>query len=118
MDALNKGQLASSVHHVSGGNEAIRYLFKRDQFFAATTPDLVLLDLNMPGIDGWQVLKELRSCDSTRHIPVVVMTSFDYDAEFHTKRGLQADGYIVKPVSLATVNKVMQEIKSLPVQSS
>lgn len=116
MEALNKGQLVNSVHHVSSGDEALRYLFKRTPFDSAATPGLVLLDLNMPGTNGWDVLMQLRQSDLTKHIPVVIMTSSDYDAEFHTRRGLQADGYVIKPISMQTVVEVVKAIKSFRVE--
>ncbi len=90
----------------------MQYLFKREKFVSAITPGLVLLDMHMPRVDGWEVLKQLRVNETTCHIPVVVMTSSDYDKEFHAQRGLQADGYVVKPVSMRSVVEVIEVIRS------
>lgn len=116
LEALNKGHLVNRVFHAKGGKEALSFLFKREQFKSVATPGLVLLDLNMPGTDGWEVIKQIRADETTREIPVVVMTSSDYDAEFHTTRGLQADGYVVKPVNLNTVIEVVKAITSFRVE--
>lgn len=70
-----------SVYRVSDGEEALVYLRRLEPYSAVTRPDLVFLDLNMPRIDGWQVLVAMRDDKSLRSIPVVILTTSCHQAD-------------------------------------
>lgn len=116
MEALRRGKVKNTVHHVKDGAEALRYLFKRDEYEDALRPDLILLDLNMPGIDGRQVLEEIQKDEYLKLIPVVVLTTSSLDQDILSSYGLNANSYVVKPVDLNSFFEVVQSIKSFWVQ--
>lgn len=116
MEALRRGKVKNTVHHVKDGAEALRYLFKQEEFEEALRPDLILLDLNMPGIDGRKVLQEIQQEEHLKLIPVVVLTTSSLDRDILSSYGLNANGYVVKPVDLNSFFEVVQSIKSFWVQ--
>lgn len=99
--ALRKNNIASDVVVTRDGKEALDYLFGdgahqgRDIF---DTPQLVLLDLKLPKIDGIEVLRRIRSMDHTRLLPVVVLTSSDEDQDVLETYSLAVNSYVRKPV--------------------
>jgi CheY-like chemotaxis protein len=114
--ALNRGKLKNTVHHVSSGEEALRYLNRECEHAGAKRPDLILLDLNMPGIDGREVLKQVRNSEDLSIIPIVVLTTSAHDKDILASYGLNANNYVVKPVDLNSFFEVIQSVESFWVQ--
>ncbi|MEZ6062338.1 MAG: response regulator [Planctomycetaceae bacterium] len=119
--ALERGEIRSQVLHAVNGEQALEMLHRTGRFTQCPRPDLVLLDLNMPRIDGRQVLQEVRSDESLRLIPVVVLTTSADERDINAVYSLGANSYIVKPVDLdqffAVVECVQQywfRVASLP----
>ena len=98
--ALRDKRVANTVIWVKDGDEALDYVFRRGAYGDRTTghPRLVLLDLKMPKVDGLEVLKALKGAESTRAIPVVVMTSSREERDLVETYRLGVNSYIVKPV--------------------
>jgi CheY-like chemotaxis protein len=86
-----------------GGDEALRQA-KTEQ------PDLVLLDLMMPGMSGWEVLNNIRTSPELREIPVVIMTAIVPDEEEYRARSMKPNGYMVKPF---TIHELLQEVRKV-----
>jgi len=116
LEAFRRGKIKNTMHHVKDGAEALRYLNKQDEYKDAHRPDLILLDLNMPGIDGREVLKRIQDDESLKLIPVVILTTSAQDKDILTSYGLNANSYVVKPVDLNSFFEVVQSIKSFWVQ--
>ena len=112
LGALKQGKLANSIHHVKDGEEAMRYLLRQGEFSESVRPDLILLDLNMPKMDGREVLDRIRKDESLKQIPVVVLTTSSHDKDIHESDGLAADNYIVKPVDLHRFFDVVIQIEN------
>jgi CheY-like chemotaxis protein len=112
LEALKQGKLQNIVHHVKDGEEAMRYLHQEGEFKDALRPDLILLDLNMPRLDGREVLKRVRADESLKVIPVVVLTTSSHDKDILETYGLAANSYIVKPVDLNSFFEVVKEINN------
>lgn len=110
--ALERGKLANNVHHVKDGVEALDFLLRRDPYPNAPRPDLILLDLNMPRMDGREVLKEVKSNNSLKTIPVVVLTTSDEESDISRAYGLSSNAYIVKPVDLRKFFTVVSDIQN------
>lgn len=110
--ALKQGKLQNKVNHVRDGVEAMEYLHAQGQYANATRPDLILLDLNMPKVDGREVLKRIREDDNLKVIPVVVLTTSSHDKDILESYGLAANNYIVKPVDLNSFFRVVKEINN------
>ena len=85
---------------VRDGDQALAYLRREESFAGAPTPDLVLLDLNLPGRDGREVLSEIKSDPSIRHIPVVVLTTSAAEEDILKSYQLHANAFVTKPVDL------------------
>ena len=112
LQALKQGKLENTVHHVKDGVEAMQFLRKEGDFAGASRPDLILLDLNMPRLDGREVLKQIREDESLKVIPVVVLTTSSHDKDILETYGLTANSYIVKPVDLNSFFEVVRAISN------
>jgi CheY-like chemotaxis protein len=91
--ALRKAQVPNQVVVARDGAEAVDFLFDKD-----LQPQVVLLDLNLPKLDGHEVLRRIRAHESTRHLPVVVLTSSKEDIDIARSYQLGANSYVRKPV--------------------
>jgi CheY-like chemotaxis protein len=85
---------------VNDGDQALAYLRRKPPYCDAPTPDLVLLDLNLPGRDGREVLSEIKSDETLRHIPVVVLTTSAAEDDLLRSYQLHANAFVTKPVDL------------------
>jgi two-component system response regulator len=86
------------LHHVQNGLEALAFLRREDKYNGAPAPDLVLLDLNMPMMDGRQTLAEIVGDEDLQHIPVVVLTNSQFEEDVRDAYKMRASSYIRKPV--------------------
>jgi two-component system response regulator len=109
--ALSKGKISNALYVVNNGEEAIRFLRKEGDYKGVCTPALVLLDLNMPKMDGFQVLKEVKNDENLRSIPIIVLTTSDRDRDIDDAYNLGCNSYIVKPVSFENFIKTVIDIK-------
>jgi len=99
-EALTEGKLAVRLTVARDGLEAMEILHQRNGNAAARRPDLILLDLNLPKMDGRQVLQEIKNDPNLMSIPVVVLTTSAADADILTTYGAHANCYITKPVDM------------------
>ena len=97
-EAFADYKIANRLTVVSNGEDAISYMRKRDRFADATTPDLVLLDLNLPRRDGREVLQDIKADPELRRIPVVILTTSEAEADVIAAYDLHANAYVRKPV--------------------
>ena len=88
------------------------FLRKEGQFANATRPDLILLDLNLPGKDGREVLKEVKEDDNLKKIPIVVLTTSKAEEDILKSYDLHANSYITKPVDFDQFINVIKSIES------
>jgi chemotaxis family two-component system response regulator Rcp1 len=109
--SLSSEKVINELRIASSSEEALEYLQRSKNGDDETLiPDLILLDLNMPGMGGKEFLKCLKSDDKLDAIPVVILTTSDADEDILETFKLQASGYIKKPVSLAEFQAVMQSL--------
>ena len=109
--AFEDAKIKNIINVAYDGEEALRYLKKEDEFADATTPDLILLDLNMPKKDGHEVLEEIKQDDHLRRIPVVILTSSKAERDIVKTYNLHANSYLVKPVDLMQFADVVNAIE-------
>jgi CheY-like chemotaxis protein len=97
---LRRSGIANGITHIDNGREAVDFLFKQGKYGGEehATPLFVLLDLNLPEMDGCQVLQKIKSNDRTRKIPVVMLTTTDNPSEIARCYELGCNVYITKPV--------------------
>jgi len=97
---LRRAHITNDIVMLSDGQQAIDYLFKERAYREAThvMPLLMLLDLNLPQLDGYQVLERIKADERTRHIPVLILTTTDEPHEIERCYALGCNVYITKPV--------------------
>ncbi|MEI8038242.1 MAG: response regulator [Verrucomicrobiota bacterium] len=110
-EALEEGKVRNSLHVVGDGEAALDFLRGKGAYAAAPRPDLVLLDLNLPKMDGRQVLAEIKSDPALRSIPVVVLSTSRAEEDILKTYNLHANCYITKPIDLHQFIKVVQAIE-------
>lgn len=109
--ALRKANLANNLRWVKDGQEALDVLLNAGPsvVHARSMPRLVLLDLKMPKIDGLEVLRVMRSTESTRTIPVVLLTSSAEEGDLIKSYTLGVNSYIVKPIDFVSLSVVVAQ---------
>jgi CheY-like chemotaxis protein len=120
-EALESAQSDTTVRRVVDGREALDYLRRKGRFSDAHRPDLILLDLNMPRMDGRETLAAIKSDDTLKAIPVVILTTSGATPDIVASYQHRANAYVTKPFGLddfeATVQKIdrfYREIAVLP----
>ncbi len=98
------------LHVAMDGVEALAFLAQEGAHSDAPRPDLILLDLNLPKIDGREVLKHIRGDDRLKSIPIVILTTSDAAADINQSYSLQANSYLSKPVQLEKFESVVRSI--------
>ena len=109
--AFEKNRLANDLHVVVDGEDLLDYLHRRGRHAPpalAPTPDLILLDLNMPRKDGRQALAEIKESVSFRRIPVVIMTTSKAEEDIYRTYELGTSSFISKPVEFADLVEVVR----------
>ncbi|GAB2189566.1 response regulator [Sessilibacter sp. MAH2] len=99
-EAFAEAKIVNSISIAKDGEEALNILFSRPGYEQHSKPDLILLDLNLPKVDGREVLENLKGDDVLRRIPVIVLTSSESERDILESYDLHANGYIVKPLDL------------------
>ncbi len=112
LDAFRLRGLEQTITCVDDGSEALDYLFGRGRFAdpRPVRPKVVLLDLNLPKLNGDQVLKQLRANPETQDIPVVVLTTSNQPEDVQRCYSLGANSYVHKPVAYEAFRKVAEEL--------
>jgi two-component system, chemotaxis family, response regulator Rcp1 len=110
VEALREAKVKNRLWVVEDGVEALAFLRREGQHSDSPRPDLILLDLNLPRKDGRQVLKEIKSDESLKRIPVVVLTTSKSEEDVLRAYDLHANCYITKPVDF---NRFMEVVKSI-----
>jgi chemotaxis family two-component system response regulator Rcp1 len=108
--ALQGGPLPVHLTVIEEGEQALAFIRRRAPYADAVRPDLILLDLHLPGKNGHEVLQELKSDPTLRVIPVVMLTSSEAPEDIRQSYALQANAYVVKPLELAPFLRVVQVI--------
>jgi two-component system, chemotaxis family, response regulator Rcp1 len=110
-EALVEGKVRNNLHVVEDGIEALRFLRREDEYADAVRPDLILLDLNLPKMDGRQVLEKIKADAELRTIPVVILTSSEAEEDICRAYDLHANCYVTKPVDLEQFITVVKSIE-------
>ena len=109
-EAFEDNKVHNRLHVVSDGVEAIDFLRKQGENGQAPTPDLILLDLNLPRMDGREVLAEIKADEDLRQIPVVVLTTSKAEEDVLRSYKLHANAYVTKPVDFERFVSVVKQI--------
>lgn len=109
-EALEEAKFANNFHVVNDGFEALEFMGKNGKFSDAPTPDLLLLDINMPRMGGHEVLAWMRTQDAYKLTPVVILTTSSAHDDIVKSYENHANCFVTKPVDLLQFNKVIQVI--------
>lgn len=103
-------RLAVNVHHAPNGKECMAFLRKQGSYVHVPTPDLILLDLNMPIMNGREVMAELAADEMLKHLPVAILTTSNDEKDVLTMYRLRCSSYIVKPIDFDQFVRVVRTI--------
>ncbi len=109
--ALSAAAAEFDFQTVGNGEELLSYLRRRDTSPGARRPDLILLDLNMPVMDGRQALAEIKNDDDLRRIPIIVLTTSDADADVVRSYQLGANSYLTKPGTFQDLVRMIRQVE-------
>ena len=110
-EVLKDAKLCNTIHVARDGVEALQYLRREGTLEDVPPPDLILLDLNLPRLDGRDVLVQIKNDPVLKRIPVVILTTSDAEQDILRSYELHANCYITKPVDLDQFVKVVQSIE-------
>jgi len=108
--AFKQARVAIHLHHVKNGQECMSFLRKEKEFEEVPTPDLILLDLNMPIMDGREVLEAISKDETLNHLPVVILSTSEDEKDITEMYQLRCSSYIVKPIDFTQFLQVIKEL--------
>lgn len=114
LDAFKEARLMNTIHVASNGQEALDYVFGLGMYAdrnAYPLPNLILLDLKLPGIDGFEVLRQIKGAPLLKRLPVVILTSSKEEGDRALSYDIGANSYLVKPVSFEGFLGVVKQIE-------
>jgi len=110
--SLRNEKIANDLYTVQTGEEGIDFLYRRGNYSDGTPqPDLILLDLNMPGMGGKEFLRRIKEDENLKQIPVVILTTSEAEKDIIDSYKLQASGYVHKPVTLEEFKGAMKKLE-------
>lgn len=109
--ALSESKIQNTLHVAEDGEEAMEFLRMEGRHAGAVRPDLVLLDLNLPGMDGREVLREIKSDERLKRIPVIILTTSRAEEDILRTYGDYANCYITKPLDITQFFDVIRSIE-------
>ena len=108
--ALRKGNILNKIDIVRDGAEALDFIFGRGKYSDRILPQIVLLDLKLPKVDGIEVLRQIRTNEATKLLPVIILTSSREDKDLIDGYTTGANSYVVKPVETEEFMKSVQQL--------
>ena len=111
-EAFKDMKLENKISVVNDGEAALRFLKKEGEYAGSDTPQLILMDINLPGMNGKELLERIKNDEELKDIPVVMLTSSSSDADISDCYDKQVNWYITKPIDYDKYTKVMHEIEA------
>ncbi len=111
-EALEDSKVINQINVVRDGNEAIMFLNKEENFSNATTPDLILLDVNLPKKNGHEVLHYIKKNENFKHIPVIMLTTSSSESDILKSYKNHVNCYITKPIEVSSFLNIVSTIES------
>jgi chemotaxis family two-component system response regulator Rcp1 len=109
-EGFNRANLSVKLHHVDNGEKCMAFLRKQGPYALAPTPDIILLDLNMPVMSGREVLEQIVADPALSRLPVVVLSTSEEERDILEMYRLRCSSYIVKPVDFRQFLHVIQQL--------
>jgi two-component system response regulator len=111
-EAFQEARLINSIHSVEDGVQAMEFLHRSGSYASAPRPDLILLDLNLPRMNGREVLAQIKADADLKHIPVIILTTSSAHEDILKAYDLHANCYVVKPVGFENFLRAVQSIRN------
>ena len=114
-DALEEARLKNEIRFVSNGLELLDYLQRKGEYSdpeSSPTPEIILLDLNMPKMDGREALAIIKADDDLRHIPIVILTTSSAEEDIFRSYNMGVNSYVTKPVSFEGLTQLMKDFSN------
>lgn len=111
-EAFINWKVKNNIVTLKDGEEAIRYLSREQPYNRVVVPDLIILDINLPKVDGKEVLKFIKSSAELKHLPVVIFTSSCYEGDLQEIAASKANHYLQKPVELSSYFDAIRSIQN------
>jgi chemotaxis family two-component system response regulator Rcp1 len=111
-EAFQSAKIRNNLSVANDGEEALAMLWRNGEHAAHPAPDLILLDLNLPGMDGREVLQTIKNDPLLKRIPVIVLTSSKAEIDILKTYDLRANGYIVKPVTFDRLQEIVASLET------
>lgn len=109
-EALKESEIPTNITVVKDGYEALNYLQKKNKYSHSKSPDLVLLDINLPKVNGFEVLREIKSSEDLKHIPVVILSTSSSEEDIMACYSNYATCFITKPLSADSFTEVISSV--------
>lgn len=110
LNAFSRVKVRNNIHVVPDGVKALQYLRGEEEYAGAPRPDLILMDLNMPRMDGHSLLAEIKKDPALKSIPVVILTASEARDDVEKNYGLQASCYIIKPMKAEDFDRILERL--------
>jgi len=110
-EALKDGKINNNINVVMDGEQAIEYLKRQNGYANSISPDLILLDLNLPKLSGREVLEIIKNDDALKHIPVIILTTSKAEEDILQSYQHYANCYITKPVDFDQFSEVVKQLE-------
>lgn len=111
-EAMSVASVSTRLHVVGDGAQALEFLGREGEYAGVPSPDLILLDLNLPVMDGREALREIKTHPEWKKIPVAILSTSDSEADVSSSYELSANCYIVKPMDMKSFRNVVRAIDS------
>ncbi len=111
-EAFNEGTIKANITRVKDGIEAMDYLYKKDKYADSKTPSLIILDLSLPKKSGIEVLKEVKTDDKLKRIPIIVLTGSNDNNDIFESYGHHVNAYITKSIDFEKFQRDMVAFKN------
>ena len=111
-ETINTYNLKNNLHIVDNGEDAMDFLYKRNQYKSVPTPDIIILSLNLPKKDGREVLIEIKHNDELKNIPVVVLTASGEEKDISMVYGDYANCCITKPIDFKQFERILKSLNN------
>lgn len=116
LDAFEESKINTTISVVRNGQEAIDFLFRRNGYEQESKPDLVLLDINIPILNGHEVLKIIKQDPELKKIPVIMLTTSSNSKDIHLAYENHANSYVTKPIEMEDFLKAILKIEEFWLQ--
>ncbi len=111
--ALKQAKVTNSLTIAMTGEQGLAMLHQEGQYSVMELPDIILLDLNLPGISGHEVLKAVKNDSKLQHIPVIILSSSCAESDIKKSNKAKVNGYLTKPLDIESFSKVLNKIESV-----